>query len=134
MSMIADDVKATVDELLRVVSTKNVISDPLEIGDKVVITVTKIGLGFGTAKGESKGSTGPAGAGQGVGGVVGITPIAIIVINKSISGMGGIEVKHLVPPSSVGKALGEIASSITQSMSEAKNKNQQPQTPEKPQF
>ncbi|HYB03186.1 MAG TPA: spore germination protein GerW family protein [Nitrososphaerales archaeon] len=134
MSMIADDVKATVDELLRAVSTKNVISDPLEVGDKVVITVTKMGLGFGTGKGESKGTTGPGGVGEAVGGAVGVTPIAIIVINKSISGMGGIEVKHLAPPSGIGKALGEIASSITQAMSESKNKNQQQQTHEKPQF
>ena len=65
MSVLEQDVKTTVDELLKAISTKNVISEPIEVGDNVVVTITKIGLGFGTAKGESKTGTGPAGGGEG---------------------------------------------------------------------
>jgi uncharacterized spore protein YtfJ len=133
MSIVVEDVKATVDELLKAVSTKNVISEPYEVGDKVIITITKIGLGFGTGKGESKGSA-MGGAGQGVGGAVGVTPIALIVINKNISGLGGVEVKSLAPPSGIGKAIGDIASSIIQGMSESRAKKEKEQTTEKPKF
>ena len=45
MSIIEQDVKTTVDELLKAISTKNVISEPIEVGDNVVITITKVGLG-----------------------------------------------------------------------------------------
>jgi uncharacterized spore protein YtfJ len=119
MSMVAEDVKTTVDELLKVISTKNVISDPYEVNDKVIITVTKIGLGFGTGKGESKGSA--AGAGQGAGGGVGVSPVAIIVINKSISGSAGVEVKPLSPPSGIGRVIGDVATAIMQGMGEARS-------------
>jgi len=134
MSIVVEDVRATVDELLKAVSTKNVVSEPYEVGDKVIITITKIGLGFGTGKGETKGSTAMSGAGQGVGGAVGVTPIALIVINKNISGLGGVEVKSLAPPSGIGKAIGDIASSIIQGMSESRAKKEQEQTTEKPKF
>jgi uncharacterized spore protein YtfJ len=122
MSLVSEDVRTTVDELLKVISTKNVISDPYEVGDKVIITITKIGLGFGTGKGESKANTGPAGAGEGVGGGVGVSPVAIIVIDKSVSGTMGVEVKSLSPPSGIGKAVGEIASQVAHSIADSRMK------------
>jgi len=122
MSQIADDVKTMVDELLKAVSTKNVISDPLEVNDKVILTITKIGLGFGTGKGESKNGSGPGGLGQGAGGAAGVSPVAIVVINKTISGPAGVEVKFLSPATGIGRVIGDVASSIMQGMSEARAK------------
>ncbi len=121
MSVVSEDVKTTIDQLLRVISTKNVISEPIEIGDNVVITITKIGLGFGTGKGESKAPTGPQGA-EGVGGAAGVSPVAIVVVHKSTPGPAGIEVKSLTPPSTVGKAIGDLATTIMQGMKEPKEK------------
>ncbi|HXQ91666.1 MAG TPA: spore germination protein GerW family protein [Nitrososphaerales archaeon] len=129
MSTVSDDVRTTVDELLKAISTKNVISEPIEIGDNVVITITKMGLGFGSGKGESKSATGPGGVGEGVGGAAGVSPVAIVVVHKSTSGPAGVEVKSLAPPSGVGKAIGDIATTIMQGMNEAKAKKAQ----EKPQ-
>jgi uncharacterized spore protein YtfJ len=131
MSIVGADVKTTVDELLKAVSTKNVVSEPIEVGDNVVITITKLGLGFGTGKGESKNGTAPSGGGEGVGGAAGVSPVAVVVIHKSIPGPGGVEVKSLAPPSNVGKALGEIATTVVQGISEARAKKQPP--PEKAQ-
>jgi uncharacterized spore protein YtfJ len=128
MSVVAEDVRTTIDELLKAVSTKNVISEPYEVGDKVIITITKLGLGFGTGKGESKNDNAPSGAGQGVAGAVGVSPVAILVINKSITGPGGVEVKSLSPPSGIGKAIGDIASSIIEGRGESKSKKQQQMT------
>jgi len=125
VSVVSDDVKATVNELLKVISTKNVISEPIEIGDNVVITITKVGLGFGTGKGESKASTGPQGSGEGVGGAAGVSPVAIVVVHKSTPGPAGVEVKSLKPPSGIGKTIGDIATTIMQGMNEAKAKKAQ---------
>src|SRR5271167_4189914 len=130
MSLIGEDVKATVDELLKVISTKNVISEQIEIGDNVVITITKVGLGFGTAKGENKSSSGPQGAGQGVGGLAGVSPVAIVVVHKSIPGSAGVEVKSLSPPSGIGKAIGDIAGPIIQGMNESRAQKAKEKAPE----
>lgn len=116
MSVVQEEVKTTVDELLKTISTKNIISEPIEVGDNVVITITKAGLGFGTGKGEGKNERGPSGTGEGVGGVAGVSPVAVIIIHKSTPGPEGVEVKSLSPPSSIGKAIGEIASVVTESM------------------
>lgn len=130
MSGVSEDVKTTVDELLKAVSSKNVISEPYEVGDKILLTITKLGLGFGTGKAETK--TGPGPAGGGTGGAVGVSPVAIVVINKSTSGPGGVEVKSLAPPSGLGKAIGDVASSIIQGVFESRTKKQQQQASEKP--
>jgi uncharacterized spore protein YtfJ len=127
MSEVGDQVKVTIEELLKAISTKNVISEPIEVGDNVVITITKVGLGFGTGKGESRG-TGPQGMGSGVGGAAGVAPVAVIVFHKSTAGPEGVEVKSLSPPSGIGKAMGEIATSVVQGMSERRAKKEQEKT------
>ena len=120
-----EDVKTTVDELLKAVSTKNVISEPFQVNDRIILTITKIGLGFGTGKGENRTGQGPAGAGEGVAGVVGVSPVAIVIIDKSVPGHNGVEVKSLSPPSGIGRAIGDIASSVIQGMSESRSKKQE---------
>jgi uncharacterized spore protein YtfJ len=127
MSLVAEDVKTLVDEMLKVVSTKNVISDPYQVDNKVIITITKVGLGFGTGKGESKGSggNGMAGVGQGIGGAVGVSPVAVLVIDKSIPGPGGVEVKFLTASTGVARVIGEVATSIMQGMVEMRAKKSQ---------
>jgi uncharacterized spore protein YtfJ len=125
MSVIEQDVRTTVDELLKVISTKNVISEPIEVGDNVVITITKVGLGFGTGKGEGRNDKGPSGVGEGVGGAAGVSPVAIVVIHKSTPGPGGVEVKSLAPPSGIGKAIGDIATAVMAGMKEGKEKKQE---------
>jgi len=128
MSVVEQDVKTTVDELLKAISTKNVISEPIEVGDNVVITITKVGLGFGTGKGEGRSTTGPGGVGEGAGGAAGVSPMAIVVIHKSTPGPAGVEVKSLVPPSGIGKAIGDIATTVIQGMTEARAKKPQEKT------
>jgi uncharacterized spore protein YtfJ len=129
MSVIQDDVKTTVEELLKAISTKNVISEPIEMGDNIVITITKIGLGFGTGKGESKMGANSQGGGEGVGGAAGVSPVAVVVVHKSATGLASVEVKSLAAPSGVGKAIGDIASSIMQGVAEARAKKNNPEEP-----
>lgn len=124
MSNVAEDAKTTVEELLKVISTKNVIAEPIEVGDNVVITITKVGLGFGTGTGEGKGDKGVMGSGRGVGGVAGVSPVAVVIVHKSMTGPEGVEVKSLTPPSAVGKAIGEIASTMMERFNASKPKTE----------
>ncbi|MGZ7117250.1 MAG: GerW family sporulation protein [Methanobacterium sp.] len=41
-------IKTTVDELLKVLATDNVIGETMEVDDKVIFPITKVGLAFGT--------------------------------------------------------------------------------------
>ncbi len=125
MSSMSDDVRTTVDELLKAISAKNIMSDPIEVGDNVIITITKVGLGFGMGKGESKAGTGPQGVGGGIGGAAGVSPAAVLVVHKSTSGPGGVEVKSLAAMSGIGKAIGDIASTVVQSMQDMRSKKNQ---------
>ena len=120
MSVVEQEVRTTIDELLKVISTKNVISAPIEVGDNVVITITKVGLGFGTGSGEGK-NTDSTGSGKGAGGAAGVSPVAVVIIHKNTSGPEGVEVKSLVPPSGIGKAIGEIASRVVERMGPMKS-------------
>jgi uncharacterized spore protein YtfJ len=125
MSTLDQEIRTVVDELLKVISTKNVIAEPIEVGDNVIITITKVGLGFGAGMGEGKAAERGTGSGGGVGGVAGVSPVAVLVIHKSISGPGGVEVKSLSPPSAVGKAIGDIASTLVEKIGSKRHKNEE---------
>ena len=79
--------KETASELEKIIASKNVIGTPVEIGDKIVIPLSRYGFGFG-AGGAHMNQTG--GEGSGAGG--GIEPIALVIIHKDISGPEGIKV------------------------------------------
>ncbi|MEN4006955.1 MAG: spore germination protein GerW family protein [Methanobacteriaceae archaeon] len=82
-----DMVKTIVDELLKVLATDNVIGETIEIGDKVIIPITKVGLMFGTgAGGDMKES------GSGAGGGAGIEPQSVVVVFKDIEGPEGVQI------------------------------------------
>jgi uncharacterized spore protein YtfJ len=124
MSNLDQEIRTIVDELLKAISTKNVISEPIEVGDNVMITITKVGLGFGAGTGEGKAAERGGASGGGVGGVAGVSPVAVLVIHKSISGPGGVEVKSLAPPNAFGKAVSDIASTLVEKISSKKEKNE----------
>ena len=113
-----DYIKMTVEELLKVLATKNVIGEPIEIEDKTLIPVTKIGLCFGA--GNAKGKDNGGGAG-GAGGGAGVNPVAIVVISKGVKGREGIEVLSMTKPSLMTKSIGEVASVIIEKLREKKD-------------
>jgi len=125
MSNLDQEIRTIVDELLKAISTKNVISEPIEVGDKVMITITKVGLGFGAGAGEGKAAERGAGSGGGVGGAAGVSPVAVLIIHKSISGPGGVEVKSLARPSALGQAISEITSTLIEKINSKREKTEE---------
>ncbi|MCX6676898.1 MAG: spore germination protein GerW family protein [Methanothrix sp.] len=91
-----DAKKATLDELLDALSAQSIMSEPIEMEDKIIIPVTKMGMGFGTDLGRTDrdGShEGPARCGAGGG--IGIYPVAVVVVFKGICGPEGVKVINM---------------------------------------
>jgi uncharacterized spore protein YtfJ len=82
--------------------------------DKIVIPISKVGLGFGSgSKKESENKK--AGNSVGAGGGIGIHPVAVVIVFKGVEGPEGIKVVPLaIPgdPSTLLESLGEISSAF----------------------
>jgi uncharacterized spore protein YtfJ len=84
-------VATSMGEIEKLLSTKSVIGDPITIEGNTVIPMMSIGFAFGamggTGKGGGKGDKGHSregsgeGIGEGTGGVGGIKPVAVLIIN-----------------------------------------------------
>ncbi len=114
------NVQTTVEELLKILATKNIVGEPIEMEDKILIPITKFGVGFGAGIGEGSSDKGQGGKGGGAGGGAGVDPVALIVILKGVAGAEGIKVLHLAAPSSLAKSISEIAPAILEKMTEKK--------------
>jgi uncharacterized spore protein YtfJ len=110
-----DAIRATVDELLRVLSARNIIGEPMDLEDKIIIPITKMGMGFGTGQGMEPG--GKETIKVEAGGGAGVIPVAIVVVFKGIPGEDGVKVIPLSSHSSGNQPLAEVAS-VAQSILE----------------
>ena len=83
--MIEDEpIKTTVEELRKLVNIQNFIGEPIEVEDKVIIPVSKVGVAFGIGENKSDKVLGGAAGGAG------IEPVSMVVITKGASGIEGI--------------------------------------------
>jgi uncharacterized spore protein YtfJ len=82
--------KASMEEIERVLSTKTVVGDMITVGDVTLIPLVSLGFGFGSGgvsgkgrmpSGDAKGEGEGGGAGSGGGG--GVKPVAMVIIDKS---------------------------------------------------
>lgn len=109
--------KTTVDELEKLVSTKNIIGDPIPMGERIVIPVASYGFGFGG--GYVKGTDMMKGEGGGSGAGAGITPIALIIIDSTVQGRDGIQVHMLNKKSEVSELISTVSTSLVPQILEA---------------
>jgi len=107
-----DQIRTTAEELLKVLSIKNVIGEPMEIEDKILIPITRVGVGFGAGTGEGTGGKGEGGKGGGGGGGAGVDPVAMVTIFKGVPGPEGVSVLHLAKPGPIAKLLGECCAAM----------------------
>ena len=70
-----------VSEIERMLSSKTVVGDPIEIEGNTLIPLVNVGFGFGVGSGEGTESEKGSGHGGGTGGGGGVKPVALIVIN-----------------------------------------------------
>ena len=95
--------KETAGQLKDIITARNVMGEAIDMGNRMIIPVTRFGFGFGIGGGNEN-----KGPGAGAGG--GIEPVAVIITDKNISGIEGIQVMSLKnnnPIAQVITALGE---------------------------
>lgn len=102
-----DPINSTLEGLLKVLNMDNVIGEPIESGEKTLIPITRIGMGFGAGEGQNSSVNGSQGTGAGGGAAV--EPIAFVVINKTAEGPEQIEVIPLKSQEPLNTAISEIS-------------------------
>ena len=105
--MADNNIKTTVQELRNLINIDNVIGDPIETEDKILIPVVKMGVGFGVGDGVfGKEGSDIAGAGAGV------EPISMVMIPKK-GNNESVRVLDLTKGSDANKALSDLGIMIT---------------------
>ena len=92
------DLRAALDELERLITTRVVAADPITVGDHVVTPLCCVGFGFGSGHGSGRDKDKDAERGSGDGAAIGfgggVKPVAVI-----IAGPDGVRVDSLVKES-----------------------------------
>jgi uncharacterized spore protein YtfJ len=104
-----DAIKATIDELLKALSAKNIIGEPIEMEDKIIIPITKMGMGFGTGVGQGGDDARKGEVASAAGGGVGVFPVAVVIVFKNVVGSEGVKVVPLAAPSPLTEPVSNIA-------------------------
>lgn len=78
---VVDILKGVVSELREITKSETIIGDPVTVGDKTVIPIVKLSVGFGVGGGEGKDDKHGSGFGGGGGGGARIEPAAFIIID-----------------------------------------------------
>jgi len=112
MDNMSNLVKTTVDELLKVLATDNVIGETMEVEDKVIIPLTKIGLAFGSGSARGGMMRGQTGGGAGAGGGAGIEPVSVIVAFKDIKGPEGVQILSVRGMGPVAKLAADLGHGV----------------------
>ena len=118
MEGITDVIKTTIDELLKVLATDNVIGETMEVDDKVIIPLTKIGLVFGTGAGMG-GMRDNKGKGAGAGGGAGISPVSVIIAFKDIKGPEGVQILSVHGMGPLAKMMTDVGHAAKQMVEES---------------
>ncbi len=120
-----DVLKEATKNISDLISARRVMGDPIDLGDKVVIPVTRFGLAFGAGSGKGK-----EGDGSGVGGGGGIEPMALLVAHKEIKGAEGIQVFSLKKENPVAQVITALSESLVPQVIElVKQKEPAPASP-----
>jgi len=102
-----DVLKEATKNINDLISARRVMGDPVDLGDKVVIPVTRFGLAFGAGSGKGK-----EGDGSRAGGGGGIEPMALLVAHKEIKGAEGIQVFSLKKENPVAQVITALSESL----------------------
>ena len=71
----------SVNEIERMLNTKTVVGEPIQIESHTLIPLVNVGFGFGVGSGEGTDPSKGAGSGGGTGGGGGVKPVALVVVS-----------------------------------------------------
>jgi uncharacterized spore protein YtfJ len=122
---VEDNIKATIDELQNVMSANNIIGKPIEMEDKIIVPIAKMGMGFGIGSSQCDNNKKSEGTSGGTGGGVGVFPVAVVIVSKGVLGHEGVRVVPLGNPNVVSESLSEIASVLIDRFSRKKESSEE---------
>ncbi len=79
---VVEILKGVVGELKEMAQSEAIVGDPITVGDKTVIPVVKLSVGFGAGGGQGEDDKARSGFGGGGGGGATIEPAAFIIMDK----------------------------------------------------
>ena len=79
---VVEILQGVVGELKEMAQSQSIVGDPITIGDKTVIPVVKLSVGFGAGGGQGEDEKARSGFGGGGGGGASIEPAAFIIMDK----------------------------------------------------
>lgn len=139
--------KLATDELDSLINANTIMGDAIDAGDKVIIPIASFGFGFGGGMGQGAGKSETSGegngeaAGAGAGG--GVSPVALIILHKNLSGIESVQVISLKKHTAVSEAIATIGENVLPQVTEtlktmtkrkdeeaAEKKEPQPEIPE----
>ena len=100
-----------VGEIERMLNTKTVVGEPMNIEGNTLIPLINVGFGFGVGAGEGTEPQKGSGHGGGTGGGGGVKPVALVVVNES-----GVRVEPI--KSGAASVLEKVAESVGKSMTD----------------
>ena len=103
-----NNLKTTMEELHNLIKIDNVIGEPIETEDKILIPVMRLGVGFGSGE-NILGKEGSNAAGAGAG----LEPVSMVMIPKKGNDAEGVRVLDLSKGSETSKALSDLGLIIT---------------------
>ncbi len=120
--------RSFVEEMERLLNTKSVVGDPITVNGNTIIPLMSIGFGFGAGggMGRPQRSNGPAeGLGGGTGGMGGIRPVALIIVNQE-----GVRVEPVSPrgPSTIERVAETMMKARGQQQQQGSQQQQQGMT------
>jgi uncharacterized spore protein YtfJ len=108
--------KTSLAEIERVLTSKTVVGEAINVDGTTIIPLISIGFGFGGGGGSGKSRTADEGSGNGMGGGGGAKPVAVIIIGKD----GNVRVEP-VKGSRLAEGLVEIIRKAIEKAPEAKS-------------
>ena len=97
------NIKTSVEELRKLIKVENLIGEPIETEDKIMIPVMRMGVGFGAGE-KILGNEGSEAVGAGAG----VEPISMVLIPKKGNDAEGVRVLDLSKGSETNKALSDL--------------------------
>ena len=103
--------KESTEEMERLLSSKSVVGEPINVNGYTVVPLLSMGFGFGAGGGSGKGKNGHGGEGYGggAGGGGGVKPVAALIISHD-----GVKIEPIQgPPSGLEKLGAAIGTALS---------------------
>lgn len=110
---VVDIIRGVVSELREIAKTESIVGEPITVGNKTLVPIIRISVGFGAGGGEGADEKNRGGFGGGGGGGAKVEPAAFIVIDEDGISLlpakpGTIDALIDAVPAAIGK-LGKLA-------------------------